>query len=128
MVGRRVFRLGAGIFVSVGASSLPQLAAEKGEYLTLSGWTLPADCLWSSIHHHEAMCFAQIECVQMTLDLGFAVSLSEEHHVECRSCSLRQNTKACIDLWLEDLPSSILRLRMRAQSSPTVLNQPRNLL
>ena len=45
--------------------------------------------------------------MQTTVDLGLAVSLSEEHYVECRSCSLRQDTIACIDLWFEDL--SVLR-------------------
>ena len=43
------------------------------------------------------MCFAQLECMQTTLELGLTVSLSEEHYVECRSCSLQMDSKVRTD-------------------------------
>ena len=64
---------------------------------------LPADWLCSRIHHQEAMCFAQLECVQTTLHQGLTVRLSEGHYVECRSCSLQMDSKARIDPWLGNL-------------------------
>ena len=47
------------------------------------------------------MCFAQLECVQTTLHRGLTVRLSEEHYVECRSCSLLMDSKSI--RWLGNL-------------------------
>ena len=103
-----------------GASSLPHLAAENGEYLTISGSKLLVDWLCTRITRKEAMCFAQLECVQKTLHWGLTVRLSEECYVICRSCSLSMDSKARFDPMTWGMyPSSGLRLRTHAQSCPT---------